>query len=125
MFLKRLFIISLLLVLLLPSILFSLDITPEQFEELAGILQNYTELTQSLETTLTHQEQTLKTLQIQSTTQLMIIQQLDNSQRDLQKQTKDLESSYLRYKKTQAIKDYIMYGVIGVLVVAVIYEGVK
>jgi len=125
MFSKKSFILLLLFLLVSGSTLFSIDITPEQLSELTGILNSYTELTTELQTTLTQQRRTLSILETTSEAQALTIQQLKTSFQGSQKQMKSFEDSYRKYQKTQIVKDYILYGCIGVLVISVIYVGAK
>ena len=109
---KGFYIFLVLLLLVSPCISYSLEITEKQMKELTAILQEYTNLTSELKTTLTKQKQTLEILKTKSETQQMIIQQLSQSFQKSNERMKDLESSYLKYKRIQMVKDYILYGTI-------------
>ena len=123
--LKKLFISLALFLVLSSSTSYTLSISEKQFQELIEILQTYTTLTGELKTTLIQQKQTLDILQKKSTEQEKTIRQLLILFQNLKQQTKDLENSYLKYKRTQEIKNWILYGTIGILAVANIYLLLK
>ncbi len=111
--LKRLLFGLCLLLLVLPSTS-SLEITKKQMTELQGILTTYTSLTSELKLTLIQQKATLKNQQ-------QIIQKLSISFLDLKTTTKDLESSFLKYKKAQRVKDILLYTTGSILLIGLIW----
>jgi len=93
----------------------SLEINKQQLTELKGILEAYTSLTSQLKVTLIDQQQILKK-------QELTIQKLKVSFQNLKITMNDLENSYLKYRKNQTIKDYILVSIVVGLTIILILK---